>query len=163
WRGLGKHAKPTEWIFALEHLDRTCGNAGPAHAVKAIAAGDEIAFNGLLFPIFAIAHLRMSCFEIDGSYILGSINDVGAALSVCVHEVAGKLGLAVNSNVCAQQSLEVDAQTSALESECDAVMHQTFAVQPFPASCCMKHVDRYSLEKPRADSPEHIFARLTFK
>src|SRR5262249_36501876 len=49
WRGLGKHAKPTEWIFALEHLDRTCGNAGPAHAVKAIAAGDEIAFNGLLF------------------------------------------------------------------------------------------------------------------
>src|SRR5437764_8827048 len=55
-RRFRQDADPAERIFAIVDPERIGGNARPANAVKAVAAGDEIAIELLEFALLAKAN-----------------------------------------------------------------------------------------------------------
>ena len=52
-RGARQHAQPAEGVDALEVADRIGRCAGAAHAVVAVAAGDEVARELVIAPVLA--------------------------------------------------------------------------------------------------------------
>ena len=58
-RRLRQNAEPAERIIALEHAEHAVGNARPADAVEAVAAGDEVAIDLLRAALMREADLRL--------------------------------------------------------------------------------------------------------
>ena len=53
-----EHAEPAERVDLFVFLDRALGQAGPADPMKAIASGDEIAFEGVRLAVFSRNHIH---------------------------------------------------------------------------------------------------------
>ena len=68
---MGENAEPGEWVDLVVFSDERCGNRGPAVAVEAIAAGDEVAGEFMLLPVVQVADARLVGGDVVDGYVLG--------------------------------------------------------------------------------------------
>src|SRR5262245_50704925 len=85
WRfGLGQNAEPAEGVGALVNGQRAFGNRLTASAVRAVAAGDEIAGDLPLFARPLKANLRRLTVEVAHAHILDIEEYLGAGVEPCL-------------------------------------------------------------------------------
>ena len=157
-RRVGQEAQPAERIVALEGRQRAGGHALAAHAVEAVAAGDEVARELVLVAAVAVAHDGMAAVEVVHAHVLGLVDRDGAARRARVHQVARDLGLAVDDHALAGESVEVDAVAAAGPADLDAVVHEALGVHARADARFVEQRDRALFEDARADAPEHVLA-----
>ena len=154
---IGQHTQPTKRVYAfigLEHIGR---RAGAAHAVKAIAARDEVAFDRVLPPVLFVAHHGGGAVKPVDRYVFGVIHGGQPLGRTCLHQVAGDFGLAVHRHAAAASELmQVDAVALALEQQLDAVVWQAFGMRACTHASLVQQVHADLLQNPRADAAEHV-------
>ena len=162
-RRLGQDAEPAERIDPLEGLDRLRLDAGAADAVKAVAAGDEVAGDLVGDAVLDVGDARMVGVEIVRLDV-GRLVDRGQPGRLArVHQVERHLGLAVDHHGLAGGGLHVDAVAVAAEGELDAVMDQAFGMRALAGADLVEQRHRAFLEQAGADAAEHIFAGLALQ
>jgi hypothetical protein len=131
--------------------------------VVAVAGGDIIAIENFLGAGISVGEPD----AITGEAIDTSDRRLVVALDArCVvggHQIACDFGLPVNSDVAADENLEIDAQPFAIEVEQRAVMDQAFGVEACAAGDFAQHVCGAGFEQTSADAALHIAARLPFE
>jgi hypothetical protein len=75
-----------------------------------------------------------------------------------LHQIAGDLGLTIDSDGLADQLAEIDAVSPAAEADLDALMDETLAVQSRSDTGAFQKTDRSLFDQPRSDAAQHIFA-----
>ncbi len=162
-RRLRQNPEPAEWIDPLKRLDRRRFYAGAADAVKAVAAGDEVACDLMADAVLVVGDARMVGVEIMRLDVGGLIDGGEAGGLARVHQVERHLGLAVDRHRLAGRRMQVDAMTRPAEGELDAVMHQPFAMGARAGANLIEQRNGAFLEQAGADAAKHILARLAFE
>ena len=142
--------------------DAIGGNAAPAHAVEAVAAGDEIAGDLVRDALVAIRH-RGAARRCVQRHVLGFIDARRAGRGARLHEIARHLGLAIDRDALARQLLKGDAMAPPAEADLDTVVHQSFGVQARGHARALEHVDCALLEHAGADPAEHVLRAAPFE
>jgi hypothetical protein len=125
--------------------------------VKAVATGDEVAFERAGLAAMPVAHHRMVGVEAVHAHVLGLVHRLRPARSAGIHQVARDLGLAVHDHVLAAgQPVQVDAMAAAGPADLDAAVHQPLGVQARADARLVQHVHRALLQHAGADAPEHV-------
>ena len=128
--------------------------------MKAVAAGDEVAFDLVGDPVLDIADARLIGVEIVRLDVTGFVNGGEAGFFARIHQVERHLGLAVDHHRLAGRGPHVDAMTAAAKGELYAVMHQALAVRAAASPDFVEQRHRALFQKAGADAAEHIFAGL---
>ena len=126
-RGFRQDAEPAERIDPLIGLDRRRLDAGAADAVKAVAAGDEVAGDLVGDAVLHIGDARMVGVEIMRRDVGGLVDRGQPRRLAGVHQVERHLGLAVDHHALAGGGMHVDAVPRTAEGELHAVVHQALA------------------------------------
>src|SRR6266568_1035015 len=130
-RRFRENAEPAERIFPLEARQRATRNAGPAHAMGAVAAGDEIAIDLGDLPDFAAkADARRPTGEIMNADVLDLEQDLAAAAKPRGNQVLDHLLLAIDGDVLADEIGEIQMMQATRKADVDAAVNEAFALQP---------------------------------
>lgn len=105
-RLVDEYAEPPERVDALEGLESVFGNGPSAHAVKAIAAGNVVAFDLLNGSVRAEADERHVAFDGLQTDVHRLVYCRGADRRTRVHKVASDFGLPVDSDRLAREPLK---------------------------------------------------------
>jgi hypothetical protein len=162
-RRVAQEPEPAERIDPLVVLDRAVRHALAADAVKAVAAGDEIAIDRLRLAVGPIGHARPFAQNIVQRDILRLVDGRGAGGGAAVHQILGDLGLPVDHDGLAGQRLEVDAMPHPVDADLRAVMHEAFAVHARADARLVEEIDRDLLDDTGADAAKHVFAGVPFQ
>src|SRR5258705_5511259 len=162
-RRLRQNTEPAERIDPFKRLDRRRFYAGAADAVKAVAAGDEVAGDLVADAVLVVGDARTVGVEIMRLDVGGLIDGGEAGGIARVHQVERDLGLAVDRHRLAGRRMQVDAMTRPAEGELDAVMHQPFAMGARACANLIEHRNGAFLEQAGSDAAKHILARLAFE
>src|ERR1700681_4205988 len=76
----GQDAEPCERIRALEGGEHASGNRWPAHAVKTVAAGDDVAYELDLLAVSNEHHLWRARIDVGDSDIADLENDLATGV-----------------------------------------------------------------------------------
>jgi hypothetical protein len=126
-RRIGEDAEPSERIDPLEGVEHLRRDGLAAHAVEAVAPGNEIARDLVRLPALAVAQPRPLASDPVEAHILSLVDNLGAGGGMGVHQVLLHLGLAVDADDLAGQALQVDAVAPAVEGHLQAIMDQPLA------------------------------------
>src|SRR5205823_12132754 len=126
---FGQHAEPADRLYAFKHADRTAGNAGAAHSVRAITAGDEIACDLIIGVAAPVRYARLCAGEIVYCDVFGLEHNPPISRKTQFVEIAGNLGLSVHDYACAGQPFQIDAETVIAETDAEAIVKQRIAAQ----------------------------------
>jgi hypothetical protein len=163
WR-LRKYAQPAEWVLSVEFGKHTCGEAGAADSVKAVAACDVIAME-----FFRRARRTKTDGRVRG------INAVYADVAYLEYDRETRLKsrrnqildhflLGVNRDRLASgQIVKVDAVASAVESQSNAVVSEGFALETFADAGLDKQIDGALFKQARADTLLDVFPGSRFE
>src|SRR6185312_1624777 len=162
-RRLRQDAEPAERIDPLEGFDGLWLDAGAADAMKAVAAGNEIAVNLASDAILLVSHARMIGVEIVRLDVGRLVDRREPRRLACIHQVERHLGLAVDHHGLAGGGLHVDAVAVACEGELDPVMNESFGMRALSRTDFVEQLDRAFLEQASADAPQHIVAGVTLQ
>ena len=105
---VAQDAEPAERVDPFEHLQRRLHRA-PAHAVEAVAAGDEVTLQRLRRPLVPEPDHGRPAVEPLDRHVLGLEQDRAVASEASRDEVLGDVGLAVDRDRAPGQGLHVDA------------------------------------------------------
>ena len=121
--------------------------------MKAVAAGDEIADEGLLRTVHSIADRRLLAVETFERHDLGLEEQRLACCETGRDEILRDLGLAVDHDgLAAGQGLEVDAPAAAVDADVDAAVDEALAVHAGADAHLVQEVDRALLEHAGPDA-----------
>ena len=94
--------------------------------MKAVATGDEIAFDFLRLAVFLVADFRTLAIEAVDRSIGHFEFDFSALRKPCRDQVFDHFLLAVNRNHLVDERLEIDAPPLAVNADIDAFVNQAF-------------------------------------
>ena len=126
--------------------------------MKAVAAGDEIAFDLVEFAVGPIDDARLLAENIVQGDIIGSVDRRRASSRAAVHEILGDFGLPVDHDGLAGQFLEVDAVAHPFDADLRPVMYEALAVHAGADGGLVDEIDRDLLDHASTDAVEHVFA-----
>ena len=131
--------------------------------MKAVAAGDEVAFELGGLTVACIGDPRSLGLEV----VDGDIGNLEVQFAVACKQrgdqVLDDLLLPVDRHVATGQLGNLDVLRAARAPEVDAVVDQPFAVQPRGDVEVTQQVDRVLLEQPRAHAPLEVLTRASFE
>ena len=155
--GVRQHAQPAKGVHLFVLLDGVARGAGAAHAVKAIAAGNEITFNLVTLSVFLVCHTGPGGVEIVHRHFARLINGRQVGGHPGVHQVFGHVGLAVNDHVFATCEL-VHVHTVALAAvqQLKPTMHQALLVHARAHASLVQQVTGDLLQHAGPDAAEHV-------
>ena len=128
---LGQDPEPGERVLALVHVQRAVGDRLAAHAVEAVAAGDDVAAQLLLGAVVAEADAgRVGVDARDGD-VLDLEEQRAAGVQAGVDQVLDDLLLPVDGDRRAAGELgQGDAVADAVEAQLEALVHEPLALEP---------------------------------
>ena len=118
-----------EAIFAFIDREHSGGNGRPADAVKAIAAGDEVAVDVALGVLATEADSGRGGIEIvnaDGGCFK---DDQARGTEAGFDQIFDHLLLAVHGDGASDEFGEIDAMAAVAETELDAVVNEAFTLE----------------------------------
>ena len=115
WR-LRENTQPSERIIPLVNGKGACGNGGAADAVKAVAAGNEIAGEFGLLSAVLEKNPRPRSRKVAHADVLDFKKDRRAAGMARVDEVLDNFALCVNRDAAPGQIREIDAMRAPAEA-----------------------------------------------
>src|SRR5262249_44410953 len=134
-----------------------------ADAVKAVAAGDEVAGDLLHVAADAVGYARTVAEDVVHADVAGGVDGLCASDRAAVHEVAGDLGLSVDHHRLAGELLERDSMADTVDANLHARVHETVAVHAAANAGFVEKIARDLLDDARADAAQHIFGGLPFQ
>src|SRR5258705_7695082 len=155
-RRLRQNTEPAERIDPFKRLDRRRFYAGAADAVKAVAAGDEVACDLMADAVLVVGDARMVGVEIMRLDVGGLIDGGEAGGLARVHQVERDLGLAVDRHRLGGWRMKVDAMTRAAEGEVEGVMNKPFGMGGRAGANLMEKGYGAFVERAGADKAEEI-------
>ena len=126
----------------------------------AVAAGDVIAGHLLRHAARGEADHRMVAVEPPQRHVRGLVDRSTASGVARLHQVAGDLSLAVDRDVAAGETADVDAVPVAVELQLDPVVRQTFRVQAGRDSGTFQQRHGALFEHAGADPGQHVIAAV---
>src|SRR3954470_6560955 len=153
-RRLGEDAEPAERVDAeVVVADGALGHGGPADAVAAVAAGDEIAdeLSGLAL-LGRAGDPRPVRGDAGDAGRLGLEQDLAARVEAELDEVLQHLVLGVDGDrAAAGEAVEVDAVAATGEAQLDAVVDEALALEALAGPDLAHQVDRALLQHAGPD------------
>ena len=136
--------------------DRGRRHGGPADAVEAVAAGDEVRLQFVAHAVFQVGEAGRGGVDAMHRHFVGLVHrgQVGGAAGG--HQVAGDLGLAIDHHPLAGEPEQVDAVALASETQLHAIVRQAFGVQALGDAGGLQQVDGGLLQHAGADAAEHV-------
>src|SRR5689334_15748231 len=163
-RRVGEDAEPAERVDALVGGDAIFRNARAAHAVVAVAPGDEVALQPMLAAVLAPRHARRGGVEIVRSNLVRFVDRRAAEIAARIHEVVRDFGLAVDDDpLAARQAMQVDAMAGVAERQLDAVVEKPFATHARAYAGLVEQVGRRLLEHAGSDAAQYVLAAASFQ
>ena len=161
-RRLREDADPGERVFAVVERQRALRNRRPAHPMKAVASGDEIAGKLRLFAVLAKADARAR-LQIGKAHRFGLEQDLSPGVEVRVDEVLHHFVLAVDRHHLAGQVGQGDAMALAGKAQRQPVVDQPLAVQAVGEAELGHEIDRALFEQAGADALDHVLPAAIFQ
>ena len=97
--------------------------------MKAVTPGDEVAFNRVVFAVFAEAHAGSFAVKVVDLHIVCFINRGQPRCCTCIHQITGDFGLAVNHHFFAtSEAIQINAMALAFEQQIKTRMRQALFV-----------------------------------
>ncbi len=131
--------------------------------MKAVAAGDEVAFDLVREAIPDIADARAVAIEIMRFDVGGLVDRGEPGRLAGVHQVERYFRLAVDHDRLAGGGVHVDAMARAAERELHAMVDQPLAMGARAGADLVEQRHRAFFEQAGADPAEHIFRRLALE
>src|SRR5271168_4452875 len=125
-------------------------NALPANTMKAVATGDEVAFERLLYPVLPITHTRMVRVEGTDRHVLRLEIQRLSRREPRSDEVSHHFLLAIDHHRFAGEIGEIDAVIATVEVQEDPLVRQTVAHHPITHAGLLEDVDALMLEHARS-------------
>ncbi len=158
-RGAGEDPEPAEGVGAVVLGQLAGRDRGAADAVEAVAAGDDVALEGLLLARVGERDRRAVGLQAVDRDVLDLEADVAAVAFADGDQVLDDLLLAVDRDrPPAGQRAQVDAVALAVEAQLDPVVDEPLAVQPVAQAGVGQQLDRALLEHPGAHPLLHVLA-----
>src|SRR6266480_4330831 len=151
-----QHAEPAERIVLFKKLYCCRRHARAAHAVEAVAAGDEVALD-FLGGIEADAGL--GGIEILEANVKRLVHGPRAGGLARLHQIPSDLGLAVDRDRLACHRMQVDAVAAAGEGQVEPLVQHALGVQPRCHAGAIEQLYRALLQHAGADAAQHVFLR----
>ena len=126
----------------------------------AVAAGDPVALERVRATVVLPVDPGRIAVETVQRDVVGLVDRDRAAGRAGVHQVAGDLGLTINGHPLADQRVQVDPMTLAVERELDAVVRQAFGVAAGIHARLTQQRHGAGLEHAGADAAEHVVGGL---
>ena len=164
-RRVSQHAQPAEGVNLFVFADGAARCAGPANAMKAVAAGNEIAGDLVLLNALGaggfITHAGAVGVKVMHRDLGGLINSGQTGSLARIHQVPGDFGLAIHHDLLAAgQRLHVDAVALALEEHVKTAVHQAFLVHARAHAGLVKQVHADLLQHAGTNAAEHVVGAL---
>src|SRR6516165_1022431 len=156
-------AAPAQGINPLVGADRTRRRAFAADAMKAVAAGNEVASDLVAPAPGAIAHPRPIAGNAVHAHVLRRIDGRGAGSVSAIHEIFGDLGLAVDHHGFAGQLFEREAVPRAVDANLDAIVDEPVGMHPRADSGLVQQVHRDLFDDAGAYAAEYMLGGLPLK
>jgi hypothetical protein len=157
-RGVGQQAQPAEGVDLLVFGDGRARRAGAAHAVEAVAAGDEVAVQAVRLAVLVPGDVGAGGAEVVHGGVAGLVDRGQPGHGARLHQVVRDLGLAVHHHVLAAAvPVQVHAVAPAVPHQLDAAMHQAFLCMRAHAGR-VQQVDADLLQDAGADAAQHVVA-----
>ena len=160
---IGDDAEPAERIDAFVRVERIPGDARPAHAVVPVTARDEIALDLLRAPLTDERDPGTIAAEVVDRDVGRFVAHVTAGGHPGIAEVLLDFGLAVDRDLLAGETLEVNTMDAAGKGHLEAVVHDAFALESLTDSGLDQQIDSALLEQSRADARFDVLACLALE
>ncbi len=158
-RRLGQDAEPGEGIGPFVSRQDAGRNARPADAVKAVAAGDEVAGQLVLRAVQAIADARLAAVDIVDRDVRRLETDLSVLGEAQGDHVLHRLVLTVDRDrAAAGQVFKIDPVAAAGEANFDAPVDQALAPQAFAEPRLDQGFDGDLLQHAGPDPALHVSA-----
>jgi hypothetical protein len=157
-RHAGKDSKPSKRIHALVHAKHAGRNRRPANAVKAVAPGNEIAFQFFDGSSVLEANLGI-CVDVMNASGFGLEEDPPSSAKPRRDQILDHFMLRVDGDgLAASQLRQIDAMANTAEAQLDAAVHQTFALQPAADAGLSEQIHGPLFENAGPDALLRVFA-----
>src|SRR5262249_37409596 len=127
---IGQNAQPTERINALINADHLLWDGLAADAVEAIASTNEVTDDLMRFAAFVVAQSSLVAQEAVQANVFRFEDDVATRNPLSNHEILLNFCLPIDANADASYPLKIDAMTSAVEGDLNAVVGKPLALKP---------------------------------
>jgi len=132
--------------------------------MESVAAGDEVAGEFMAGAVLDVADNRMVGVEIMQADIGGVVNRGEAGLVAGVHQVPCHLGLAIDRDgLAAGGAFQVEPVADPAEQQLDAVMDQSFMMQPLGDADFLEQADGALFQHAGPNPRQHIVAVLALQ
>src|SRR5262245_42913940 len=131
--------------------------------MKAVAAGNEIAFEFAILTVMPIGDARALAGEVVQRDIVGFVDAARPGLGASLHQVAGDLGLAIDGDRFAGERLEIDAMAHPFDADLRSVVNQSIAVQAVADAGLLQELHRSLLDQTGANPFQHVVRRMPFE
>src|ERR1700722_1006100 len=166
-RYLRQNSEPAKRIFTLVNFQRRSRQRRPADSMKAVATRNEIALERLRHTAALKLNLRLrDCaarVTIVNADRLGLENNLPAGRNPRRDEILDHLVLRVNRDRLPGQLREINPMPRYSESQLNAIVNKSFALQPRTDSGLHHQLDRAVLQHASANPALAICARLAFE
>src|SRR6185437_1158140 len=159
---LRENSQPSEWVVAFENAQHSVWNAGPADAVKAIAAGDEIAGHLLLTALVPETDLWVLCRHIVDAHVFDFEMQRFPVGKMERHKVLHHLLLTVNRDTLLDESLEINAMQIAVDANVDAPVRHALTAHALANSEINEQIRRPMLDEARANPVFDVVTATVF-
>jgi hypothetical protein len=154
--------EPGEGIETLVDAQHAGGNGGTTDAVKAVATSDKVAGEFLDFSGMLETNLGMAV-QIMNTERFGFEEDFSTGVEAGGDEIFDDFVLGVDSDgFAAGEFGEIDTVAGVDETQLDAVVHQTFALQTGADAGVDQEIDGAFFENAGADALLDIIAAASF-
>src|SRR5215203_21060 len=155
----GEDPEPGERILTLERRQNACRNAVPAHAVEAVASGDEVAGDLPVVAVVPVMEDGPISPEALGADVLDVEEECAARVQPGGDQILHDLLLPVDhDSAAAGQRREVDPVPLAGELQLDPVVDETLPSEPLSHADLLQQVDSALLEHPGPDAALDVLA-----
>ena len=144
-------AEPAERIDALERAQRSGRNRTAAHAVEAVATGDEVAGQDLTHAIGGEVDLRTRAVDPVQTHVRHGEVERLAAGQARGDQILDHLVLGIDGDRPAGQAGEIDTPSLSAEAQLESVMDEALAPQAIAQAMGSEQFDRAVLQHTGAD------------
>ena len=161
---FGENAEPAERIDALVDREQMFRDRGAADAVKAVAAGDDVAFQRFVPALMLEMDRRRLAVEPVDMRRLGLEQDRDAARQRHRDQILHHLLLAIDGDDLARrQHRQVDVDRAAVIADVEPRVGHALAMQPLAGAKLVHQIDGAVLQHAGADAALDIVAAARFQ
>ncbi len=139
-------------------------NGRPAHAVKTVAPGDEVALQFVAFAVLLKVNLRSGGIEVVDANRIGLEDDLATRSQPRIHQVPDNVTLRVDHDATAAgKVIEIDAVRAAAKTQLDSAVNEPLAMHPLANTHLCKQIHRPLLKYARAHPLLTVFSAAGFQ